>query len=137
MSVGWKPAGHSTVSPYLIASGADRVMAFLREAFGAEEVRRFDAPDGSLVHGEMRIGDTVVMMGEAGGEWPAVPCHVHVYVEDVEGTFRRAVAAGGVAVEEPRQREGDPDRRGGVRGPADNTWWIATQTSATGEERGR
>jgi PhnB protein len=66
-------------------------------------------------------------MGEAGGDWPAVPSHVHVYLPDVDAAWRRALDAGGVPVQEPTRREGDPDRRGGVKDPAGNTWWISTQ----------
>lgn len=127
MNAPWKPDGYSTVSPYLIAAGAQQVMGFLRAAFDATELRRYDAPDGSIVHAEVRIGDTVVMLGDAGEAWPPVPCHVHVYVEDVDEVFRTAVAAGGLPVEEPTQREGEPERRGGVKDPAGNTWWISTQ----------
>lgn len=127
MSEAWKPDGYSTVSPYLISAGAERVVDFLRATFGASELRRYDTPDGSILHAEVRVGDTVVMLGDAGGEWPAVPCHVHVYVEDVDAAFQKAVQAGGTVVQEPTQREGDPDRRGGVEDPAGNTWWISTQ----------
>lgn len=125
-----KPEGYSTVSPYLVVPGADRVIGFLVEVFGAEELRRYDAPDGSIHHAEVRIGDTVVMLGEAGapGEaWPPMPCSIHVYVDDVDATFEAAVAAGAEPVQAPEQREGDPDRRGGVVGPGGNTWWIASQ----------
>jgi uncharacterized glyoxalase superfamily protein PhnB len=122
-----KPQGYSTVSPYLVAAGAQAVIDFAREAFGAAELRRYDLPDGSVMHSEVRIGDTVVMVGDAGPEWPAVPAHLHVYVADVDAVYRRALDAGGVSVKEPERRDGDPDRRGGVRDPAGNTWWIATQ----------
>lgn len=67
------------------------------------------------------------MLGEAGDEWPAMPAHVHVYVEDVDAVYRRAVEAGGEPVKEPTRRGDDPDRRGGVKGPGGNTWWMATQ----------
>lgn len=127
MSPSWRPDGHSTVAPYLIAEEARRVVGFLQDTFGAEPLRRFEAPDGSLLHAEVRIGDTVVMIGDAGEEWPPVPCHVHVYVEDVDAVHARALEAGGTSVQEPVRREGDPDRRGGVKDPAGNTWWIATQ----------
>lgn len=127
MDAPWKPDGYSTVSPYLVAAGARQVVDFLRATFGATELRRYDAPDGSIVHAEVRIGDTVVMLGDAGESWPAAPCHVHVYVEDVDAVFDEAVAAGGVPVEEPTQKEGEPERRGGVEDPAGNTWWISTQ----------
>jgi uncharacterized glyoxalase superfamily protein PhnB len=84
-------------------------------------------PDGTIMHAEVRIDDTVVMMGDAGGSWPPAPAHVHVYVRDVDDAHRRALAAGGVSVQEPRQRSGDPDKRGGVKDPGGNTWWISTQ----------
>ena len=61
------------------------------------------------------------------GESPAFPVWFHVYVPDVDASYRRALDAGGVSVEEPNQKEGDPDRRAGVKDPAGNTWWIATQ----------
>lgn len=122
-----KPAGYSTVSPYLIAAGAQAVLDFLETAFAAVPLRRYDMPDGTVMHAEVRIGDTVVMIGDAGENWPPVPCHVHVYVDDVDSVFQRALAAGGTSVQEPTQRDGDPDRRGGVTDPAGNTWWIATE----------
>lgn len=127
MSGGWKPDEYSTASPYLIVEGAERVIEFLVETFGASRLRRYDTPDGSIMHAEVLIDDTVIMMGEAGGDWPATPCAIHVYVEDVDRTYRRALDAGGASVEEPARREGDPDRRAGVLGPGGNTWWIATQ----------
>lgn len=122
-----KPSGYSTVSPYLIAAGARRVIDFLQRTFGAEELRRYDLPDGSIMHAEVRIGDTVVMLGDAGEDWPAVPAHLHVYVDDVDACYRRALAAGGLSVQPPERKGQDPDRRGGVKDPAGNTWWIATQ----------
>lgn len=127
MSSSWKPEGYSTVSPYLVVAGAQRVIDFLKEAFGATELRRYDNPDGSVMHAEVRIGDSVVMMGDAGGEWTAVPASLHVYVEDVDAIYRRALATGGVSVQEPQRKRDDPDRRGGVKDPAGNIWWIATQ----------
>lgn len=66
-----KPEGYSTVSPYLIAAGAQRVVDFMKASFNAIELRRYDLPDGSIMHAEVRIGDTVVMIGDSGDEWPA------------------------------------------------------------------
>lgn len=129
MSIAWKPQGYSSVSPYLIAEGAERVLAFLEEVFSAVPLRRYETPDGSILHAELRIDDTVVMIGDAGDGWSATSAHLHVYVQDVDAAYERALAAGGVSVEAPRHREGDPDRRGGVKDPAGNTWWIATQVA--------
>ena len=122
-----KPKGYSTISPYLVVSGAQGVIDFLRNAFGATELRRYDNPDGTVMHAEVRIGDTVVMIADAGGGWPAFASWLHVYVNDVDATYQRALAAGGISVQEPKQREGDPDKRGGLKDSGGNTWWIATQ----------
>jgi uncharacterized glyoxalase superfamily protein PhnB len=84
-------------------------------------------PDGPIMHAEVQIDDTVVMVAEAGENYPAFPAWLHVYVPDVDATYLRALDAGGISVQEPARREGDPDRRGGVKDPAGNTWWIATQ----------
>ena len=127
MNPGKKPAGYNSVSVYVMAEGIGRVVEFLKQTFDATELRRYDKPDGSIMHIEVRIDDTVVMLADADGTWPAFPVWLHVYVDDVDQTYRRALAAGGVSIQEPTQREGDPDRRGGVKDPAGNTWWIATQ----------
>ena len=121
-----KPSGYSTVSPYLVVSGAQRVVEFVKKAFGATDLRRYDMPDGTIMHAELLIDDTVVMLGDSGPEWPPIPTFLHVYVPDVDATYRRALAAGGVSVQEPVQKEGDPDKRGGVKDPGGNTWWIST-----------
>lgn len=127
MSTQFKPDGYSSVSPYLVVEDAQRVVDFLVDAFDATELRRYDAPDGSIVHVEVRIDDAVVMLGEASDDFSAFESLVHVYVPDVDETYRRALDAGGVPVEEPQRREGDPDRRGSVKDPEGNTWAVATQ----------
>ncbi len=127
MSLHWKPDGYPSVSPYLIVTGVREVIDFLERAFGASRLRVFEHDDGSIMHAEVRIEDSVVMMGEAGGDWPSVPSSVHVYVEDVDAVYERALAAGGASLQRPVRKTDDPDRRGGVRDPAGNSWWIATQ----------
>lgn len=122
----YKPEGYPSVSAYVMVDGAQRVIDFLKKTFNATELRRYDSPDGSIMHVEVRIDDTVVMLSDGGGSFPAFPVWLHVYVPDVDATYRRALEAGGVSVQEPQQK-GDPDRRGGVKDPSGNTWWIATQ----------
>lgn len=127
MTVSFKPANYSTVSPYLIVDGADRTIQFLKDVFGAVEIRRFPDPSGRLMHAEVRIGDTVIMIADpAPPQWPAIPSFVHVYVPDVDDTYRRALEAGAVAVQEPLKKE-DEDKRGGVKDAGGTTWWIATR----------
>jgi PhnB protein len=122
----FKPAGHPTISPYLLVDGAAGTIAFLTQVFGAVELRRFPDETGRLMHAEVRIDDSVLMLADCTPEWPALPSYVHVYVADVDDTYRRALAAGAVAVQEPVQK-GDEDKRGGVRDPGGTTWWIATR----------
>jgi PhnB protein len=129
MVVPKKPEGYSSVSVYLVVDGAQRVIDFLKKTFNATELRRYDMPDGSIMHAEVRIDDTVVMIADGGGAWPAFPSWLHVYVQDVDATYQRALEAGGVSVQAPERKEGDPDRRGGVKDPGGNTWWIATQVA--------
>jgi len=123
----WKPDGYSSISPYLITKNASEVLRFLETTLKATPLRRFEMPDGSIMHAEVRVDDTVVMIGEAGDQWPPVPCHVHVYVPDVDRTYALALEHGAVAVQAPTGKDGDPDRRGGVKDPGGNTWWFSTQ----------
>jgi uncharacterized glyoxalase superfamily protein PhnB len=127
MNETYKPEGWTTVSPYLIVSGADATIEFLKRVFGAVEVRRVPGEDGRVVHAEVRIEDTIVMLADASPpDWPANASSVHVYVRDVDATYRKALAAGAVSLQEPAKRD-DPDRRGGVRDSGGTSWWIATK----------
>ncbi|MBD0318810.1 MAG: VOC family protein [Gemmatimonadetes bacterium] len=125
VSAAYKPAGYNTVSPYLIVDGAGATIEFLVRVFGAVEVRRFADEAGRIMHAEVRIDDTVLMIADGAEGWPPVASHVHVYVADVDAAFRRALEAGAAAVQEPVQKD-DADRRGGVRDAGGTTWWIAT-----------
>jgi uncharacterized glyoxalase superfamily protein PhnB len=122
----YKPAGHSTVSPYLIVEGAGGTIEFLQRVFGAEELFRVNRPDGRVMHAEVRIGDSVLMIADGVEGWSPVPAYVHVYVPDVDATYRLAIEAGAASVQEPMKKD-DPDRRGGFRDAGGTTWWVATR----------
>ncbi len=124
----FKPAGYSTVSPYLIVEGAAENIEFLKSVFEAQEIRRFPGEGGRIMHAEMRLEDSVIMLADPPDDWHAVPAHVHVYVPNVDAAYRRAMDAGAISVQEPAQKE-DQDRRGGVQDPAGTTWWIATRVA--------
>ena len=126
MNTLYKPESYSTVSPYLIVDGASRTIDFLKEVFDATELRRFPDPSGRVMHAEVRIGDAVVMLADGADAWPPMPSYVHVYVSDVDVTYKRALAAGATSVQEPVQKE-DEDKRGGVKDAGGTTWWIATR----------
>ncbi|HEY7531607.1 MAG TPA: VOC family protein [Nitrospiraceae bacterium] len=119
------PAGFHTVTPYLVTADASRVIEFLKEAFDAKELHRLPAPDGRVLHAEIQIGDSIIMMGEASGDWKAMPASFAIYVDNADATYERAITAGAISLREPaNQFYGD--RSGGVRDLAGNHWWIAT-----------
>jgi len=126
MRSSYKPNNYSTVSPYLIVDGAEATIAFLVKVFDALELRRFPNEAGKLMHAEVRIDDTVIMLADNGDDWPPIPSYVHVYVADVDETYRRALEAGATTVQEPVKKE-DEDKRGGVMDAGGTTWWIATK----------
>jgi uncharacterized glyoxalase superfamily protein PhnB len=125
MAVNPKPDGYHAVTPYLVVDGAARLIDFLEEVFDAEQVERLDAPGGRIGHAQVRIGDSVVMLGDAGGEHLPMQMMLYVYVNDVDATFQRAIAAGGVSLQPPADQFYG-DRSGGVKDPFGNIWWIAT-----------
>jgi PhnB protein len=123
----YKPANYSTVSPYLIVNGADATIDFLKRVFGAIELRRFPDESGKLMHAEVRIDDTVIMLADpAPPDWPPISCYAHIYVRDVDATYRKAMEAGAVSVQEPVKKQ-DEDKRGGIKDAGGATWWIATK----------
>ncbi len=127
------PAGHHTVTPYLIVAAATALLSFLERAFGAEIMGSHTDPAGRVIHAEVRIGDSRVMLGESTGEWPATRAMLHLYVDDADAWFRRAVDAGARALREPRD-EPYGDRSGGVEDAEGNQWWIATHVEDVSAE---
>lgn len=126
MSVKPIPAGYHTVTPYLVVTGAMQVIDFASQAFGAEEIERHTGPDGAITHAEIRIGDSVVMLGEASAGYPPRPAMLHLYVEDVDAVYQRALQAGATSIRELRN-EAYGDRTGGVQDASGTQWWIATR----------
>jgi PhnB protein len=126
MTTTYKPDGYASVSVYIMAEGAQRVVDFLVQTFDATTLRRMDNEDGTIQHIELQLDDSVIMLAEAGGDFPAFPVWIHVYVPDVDVAYQRALNAGAVSVQEPVQK-GDPDKRSGVKDPTGNVWWISTQ----------
>lgn len=125
--VAWKPDTYPSLSPYLICEDAEGLIAFIETAFGGELQRRFDRPDGSLMHAEVRIDDCIVMVGGGATEFADANVHLHLYVKDALATFEKAITAGATVVRELEQARDDDDLRGGIQDPWGTTWWIATQ----------
>ncbi len=126
MSSPYKPDGYTSAAPYLIVSGAAASIDFLVRVFDARELRRMARPDGAIMHAEVRLDDTVIMIADGVEGWPPVAAHVHVYVTDVDATYRRALDAGAASVQEPAKKD-DEDKRGGIKDAGGTTWWIATK----------
>jgi uncharacterized glyoxalase superfamily protein PhnB len=123
----YKPKNHNALSPYLIIPKADETIRFMVDVFGADELNRIVTDDGRVRHAEVRIDDSVVMLGESSKDWPPVPGYLHLYVPDVDAAYQLALQHGAESLQEPKQNEGDADRRGGVKDSQGNTWWIATK----------
>lgn len=124
----YKPATYNSVSPYLIVQSVEATLSFLKQVFlNSEELRCIPNPSGGLMHAEIRIDDSVIMLADAvPPEIQAQTAHVHIYVEDVDACYQRALQAGAESLQAPVQKD-DPDKRGGVRGPSGINWWISTQ----------
>jgi PhnB protein len=118
------PDGYHSVTPYLIVRGAAQLIDFLKEAFGAQETFRMPG-GGGIMHAVVRIGDSVVMMSDAMGEYGPMPTMIHLYVEDVDAVYKRALQAGATPVQELKDQFYG-DRAGGVKDAFGNLWYIAT-----------
>ena len=123
-----KPPGHHTVTPGFAVPNATVVFDFLKKAFGAKLVDRYDAPDGSIAHCEVLLGDSVVMFGEAnpGHGMDAMPASLSYYVDDggaVDATYARALAAGAKSLSEP-ENQFYGYRSATVKDPGGNRWTI-------------
>lgn len=129
MNKDFKPTGYNSVSPYFIVNGAQKFIDLLKEVFEAKELRRYDMPDGTIMHAEVQIDDSVIMLGDSSDKFPPVALVMHVYVSDVDKTFKKAINAGCEIVEAPKEREGDPDRRATFKDFEGNMWSVGTQLS--------
>ena len=127
------PEGYHTVTPYLVVNQAGRVIDFLKQAFGAEESERFLRADGTIMHAELKIGDSMIMLGEANEQWPARPAALYIYVPDTDAAYRRAIEAGAASLMEPADQFYG-DRNAGVSDAAGNIWWIGTHVEDVSRE---
>jgi len=127
------PEGYHTVTPYLVVEGVPKLIEFMKKAFGAEEIFRANMPDGSVMHAEVKIGDSRIMMGEANDQHKAMPSMLHLYVTDADAVYKRALSAGATSkMEVSDQFYGD--RSGGVQDSSGNLWWIATHKEDLSQE---
>ena len=119
------PDEYTSITPYLVAEGAQRLITFLADAFGGKERMRFPMPDGTIAHAEVEINGATVMLSDATVGFEPTRSQIHLYVEDVDAVYAQALNAGGVSQGEPEDQFYG-DRIGRVEDPAGNHWSIAS-----------
>ena len=127
------PDGYHTVTPYLTVDDAALQIDFLKRAFNGQVSYEMKDPQGNVRHAEVRVGDSILMIGQARDEWTSRPMTFYLYVPDVDALYKSALAAGAKSLQEvTTQFYGD--RSGGVEDPQGNYWWIATHVEDVSPE---
>lgn len=140
-SVSYIPKGFHTVTPYLIESDGAQAIEFYKRAFGATEIMRMNGPDGKVSHAEIKIGDSIIMIGSAGQNSNVAPpqklngtsVSIFLYLEDVDKTFKQATASGAKEVQ-PLANQPWGDRYGVLTDPFGHSWALATHIEDVSEE---
>ena len=126
MDFKYKPSDYNSLSPYLVVNDAQKLMNLMVELFHGKELRRYEVP-GRIMHGEVLIDDSVIMVSDASEEFPALTHLLHLYVPDADQTYYRAIELGCESIQTPTERLGDPDKRAGFKDFAGNIWYVSTQ----------
>jgi uncharacterized glyoxalase superfamily protein PhnB len=119
------PTTYRTVTPYLVVPDADAELAFMKAAFGAIETSCDRGADNTITHAEIAIGDSLIMLGQAGGPWKPLAASLYLWVDDVDATYERALQAGATSLGAPEDKPYG-HRNGGVLDGNGITWWIGS-----------
>lgn len=119
--------GLQTVTPYFIVAHADRLVDFVVQCFDAVIIDMLRNDEGLIRHAELRIGDSMIELSEANAKYPPVQQTIHLYVSNVDDTYRKCLAAGAVSIAEPEDKHYG-DRGAGIRDVHGNQWFIATHS---------
>jgi PhnB protein len=119
------PEGYHSITPSFCVEGAQQFVDFIKFVFNAQDRFRMDGPGGKIMHAELSIGDSALMVGDAMPQWPAKHNSLYVYVDDVDATYERALKSGATSVRPP-QNAFYGDRNASVQDPFGNLWGIAT-----------
>ena len=122
----FKPEGYTSVAPWVVTDDTGAFFYFVRSVFGGVELARVAVEDGTIGHGEIRVGDTVVLAFDRRPAWPSMPSLLRVFVPDADAAMARAAEAGGRVVTEAATNAWG-GRGGRVRDPFGNIWWVTTQ----------
>jgi PhnB protein len=115
---------YRTITPYLLVADAEAELQFLATAFGSTEVSCHRDQDNRVMHAEVMIGDSLVMLGQAGGQWKPREAALYLWIDDVDATYATALRAGATSESEPEDKPYG-HRNAGVIDPNGVTWWIA------------
>lgn len=125
MAVNPIPDGYHTITPYLIVEDADKLVEFIEKVFDGKLIFKMPTEKGRIGHGEMKIGDSMLMLSEASGEWQPTTTMLHFYVDDIDAVHQKAIEFGAVSINEPKDQYYG-DRSSCVKDSFGNFWAIAT-----------
>ncbi|MGP6087842.1 VOC family protein [Antarctobacter jejuensis] len=122
------PKGRQSITPYFTVTDGDRLIGFLTDVFDASVIKENRYSDNRIQHARLRIGNSIIMLNESSNDYPANTSQMHLYVDDTDGVYERALKSGAVSLMEPNDRP-HGDRMAGIKDPCGNVWWIATARS--------
>ena len=120
---------YRTLTPYLVVKDADAEITFLKAAFGATEKSVDRRPDGEVMHAELHVGNSLVMLGQSNDQWKPLGGALYLWVPDVDGTYAKALAAGATSQMPPEDKPYG-HRNAGVVDANGITWWIGAPVKA-------
>ncbi|MFE7187858.1 VOC family protein [Streptomyces erythrochromogenes] len=120
------PQGYTSIAPWVVTDDTGALLDFITNAFDGEELARVSVEDGTIGHGEIRVGDTVVLAFDRRPDWPVMPSLLRIYVPDADAAMAAAVAQGAQVITEAADSAWG-DRGGRVRDPFGNIWWVVSR----------
>ena len=127
------PAGYTAVAPWVVTDDTGAFLDFVTGVFDGEELARVTVEDGSVGHGEVRVGDTVVLAFDRRPEWPNMPSLLRVFVPNADEAFAKAGAAGATVVTD-LANSAFGQRGGRIKDPFGNIWWVVAQVEDVPED---
>ena len=127
----FKPQHYNSLSPYLVMDNAAQFIDFAKKVFHAQERRKFQHENGTIIHAELLIDDSILMITDSTKEYPARTAMLHLYVPDSTATYQLALQEGCQGLQAPVNHKGDPDKRGNFLDFAGNYWSVSTQMAPT------
>jgi len=124
-SVHYQRPGLTAITPYIIVRPAAQFMDFLKNTFNGIEQLRMPAPDGTIMHAEVAIGNGAIEVSDGNEQYPTAPAAIHLYVDDPDATYARTLQAGSTSFYAPTDDHPSGDRWGAVKDPFGNHWYIA------------